>query len=1089
MGKIKMFKAETLPFDSSNENSLASATDAPTGFQLSDMQYAYLIGRSPGLELGGVPSSCYMEYEYNGLDVAKFVSSLHSIVAQHPMLRASVSDGGRQVINPYRIMLNIHNNNFSSNTVDEANTAAHAVRTQMKLQKKSRGNLTALDAAITVLPHQIVRVHFWFDLMFVDLRSVHIVLRDLWAKYGNIDIAPVESLPTFSSYLDVERKAFDAAQGQRDKNYWLSRLENFYGPPELPFKKSPDQLGTPVTGRITRILDEKTLAALNTAAEREGLTAETLLLGCFAEVLRHWSKRQHFTITTTQLARHAHFPNIDEVVGNFLFPLLVPVLGERCDSLRTRFQAIQSDVLQGREHSIFNGVHVLRELTRRNPDNRGIAAPIVFSNLLNADLSEAIGCHEGPGVLIYTANQTPQVWLECQVARVGTHVHLNWNFVEELFHAPMLENIVDAFGALLEKCAFDPAFFDATGTIVPLPKCDATEREAANATARDIGPELLHKAILRAAAARPNAVAVVQGGVKTTFQELVGNAAKVANHLREEVVVSPGDLIAVSLEPGAHLLSAVLGVLIAGGAYVAIDPTLPLLRRESLLRRCNARAVVTDVRTAQLNSEIPALTRLCIDSHETQAFSSEVIETDVDLTDLAYVIFTSGSTGEPKGVMIAHESAHNTVTDINKRFSVGPDDTVFSVAPAGFDLSVYDYFGVLGAGGKVAFQEANTSNDPQVWAEELLLNDVTIWNSVPAPVKALVDRAADKLASTKLRLILMSGDWIPIDLPQKLKDVLPKASVISLGGATEGSIWSICYPIETVDPNWKSVPYGKPLTNQQFHVFNDWLAPSPKWVTGELYISGVGLAQGYLADPAKTHERFLIHPDSGERIYRTGDLGRYIENGNLEILGREDNQVKINGYRVELGEVEACLVATTLVQHVVIDAPTHAKTGQRQLVAYYVPVLTEDTAPSLDETLRKACKVGLPSYMVPTYFISITDMPLTSNGKIDRKALPSPWTKIDGEHAVEAMAITDTEQLLLDIWKLQLKHSQFQVNDGFFDVGGDSLHAVGILSAVREKFDLAGHGDQEMIEGLFMNVSVQAFAKIIDAVRMGRGAQ
>jgi amino acid adenylation domain-containing protein len=306
--------------------------------------------------------------------------------------------------------------------------------------------------------------------------------------------------------------------------------------------------------------------------------------------------------------------------------------------------------------------------------------------------------------------------------------------------------------------------------------------------------------------------------------------------------------------------------------------------------------------------------------------------------DLAYVIYTSGSTGLPKGVMIDHRGAVNTILDINHRFGVTSEDRVLALSALNFDLSVYDIFGVLAAGGTIVMPAENALRDPVAWLELLVQERVTLWNTVPALLEMLVEYTEafpGALNSSSLRLALLSGDWIPVSLPDRLRMLIPVVEIISLGGATEASIWSILYPITMVDPAWKSIPYGQPLCNQRFFVLNEHLEPCPVWVPGQLYISGIGLARGYWRDEEKTQASFLLHPQTGERLYRTGDVGRYLPDGNIEFLGREDFQVKVGGHRIELGEIEATLLEHPQVSKAIVTA-IGKRFENKQLVAYVV---------------------------------------------------------------------------------------------------------------------------------------------------------
>ncbi|MGQ4491360.1 amino acid adenylation domain-containing protein, partial [Streptomyces sp. SAS_281] len=319
--------------------------------------------------------------------------------------------------------------------------------------------------------------------------------------------------------------------------------------------------------------------------------------------------------------------------------------------------------------------------------------------------------------------------------------------------------------------------------------------------------------------------------------------------------------------------------------------------------------------------------------------------------DLAYVIYTSGSTGTPKGVMISHAAALNTIDDINTRFSVTPDDRVLGLAQLGFDLSVYDIFGPLSTGAALVLPDAARRGDPGHWAQLLAERAVTVWNSVPAQMQMLEEylRTAPGLDVSGLRLAMLSGDWIPVTLPDAIRSRVPELNVVSLGGATEAAIWSIHHPVTEVEAGARSIPYGKPLANQRFHVLDTSMRECPVHVTGELYIAGAGLALGYLGDAERTAERFVTHPVSRERLYRTGDMGRRLADGAIEFLGRVDRQVKLNGHRVEPAEVESALGT-----HPAVEAAAAVVQGEgaaRRLVAFAEPVRTE--APELPAALRE----------------------------------------------------------------------------------------------------------------------------------------
>jgi pyochelin synthetase len=360
------------------------------------------------------------------------------------------------------------------------------------------------------------------------------------------------------------------------------------------------------------------------------------------------------------------------------------------------------------------------------------------------------------------------------------------------------------------------------------------------------------------------------------------------------------------MDKSAHQVSAVLGVLAAGAVYVPIDTKQPELRCMAMSEQASVRFVLTcsTMPKMQWSERIKTIE---VDKLKPYKGNVPISEGNPDLP--AYIIYTSGSTGQPKGVIISHRAAANTIMDINRRFGIDRGDRVLGLAQLSFDLSVYDIFGPLSVGGALVYPSSDRMTDPSHWAELMAQYEVTVWNSVPALMQMLTAYlgSEQRTALSKLRLALLSGDWIPLTLPDMLLKHLPGVQVVSLGGATEASIWSIYHIYKGLEADWCSIPYGRPLSNQGFRILDPQMRDCPVWVTGELYISGYGLAEGYTGHREITCERFILHPVDGQRLYRTGDLGRYMPGGEIEFLGREDNQVKIKGHRIELGEIEAAL--------------------------------------------------------------------------------------------------------------------------------------------------------------------------------------
>ncbi|MCG8639115.1 MAG: non-ribosomal peptide synthetase, partial [Desulfobacterales bacterium] len=443
--------------------------------------------------------------------------------------------------------------------------------------------------------------------------------------------------------------------------------------------------------------------------------------------------------------------------------------------------------------------------------------------------------------------------------------------------------------------------------------------------------------------------------------------------------------------------------------------------------------------------------------------------------DLAYVIHTSGSTGLPKGVMIDHKGAVNTILDINSRYHLNRRDRVFALSSLNFDLSVYDIFGTLAAGAAIVMPDHALRKDPGHWLSLIKEEHVTVWNSVPALMQMLTEYlfGRGEFHFDTLRLILLSGDWIPLDLPDKIRKRFDPAEIISLGGATEASIWSILYPVKTVDPDWNSIPYGRPMVNQGFYVLNENMEPCPDWVPGQLYIGGTGLAKGYWRDGIKTKASFIQNPKTDTPLYRTGDLGRFLPDGDIEFLGREDQQVKINGYRIEPGEIESGLKRISGVADAVV-VPVSDLENKKYLVGH---IIADPKYGYTDKDLKKKLEQTLPEYMVPGFYLFHDAFPVTANGKIDRKRLADPANISFQKNNIDIVdPENETEQTVAEIVKEILSLEKVSTHSLFFDIGATSMHLVRLQNKLRKVFN-----NQIRVVDIFKYPTIHSLSQFINS--------
>jgi len=876
-------------------------------FALRDVQHAYWIGRSAQMELGSVSTHIYFELECRTLDPARLTESFRKVLDLHDMLRAVIDVNGLQRVLETVPLYDIAVVDLRGVDPGQRENELLRVRSEMSSQVFLADQWPLFDVRLVQISDQHSRLCVSWDFLMVDGWSLMLIFRQWFGYYQ--DLAYQASVPgiSFRDYTLAEAGLKEQPAYQLSRKYWWERLDQLPQGPQLPVG-SKIEPGSQHEFRRRRLqLPADQWDVIKSRARQAGITPTAVLLAAFCEVLNLWSTVPHYCLTMTLFNRLPLHPDVLHLVGDFTNLMVVEIDAREARSFAELGARIQARFLQDYEHLQVSALEVLRELANRR-GWRQTSFPVVFTStlMLDSKRGDDAGVLERFGPMGYGISQTPQVWLDYQVFEVNGDLAINWDAVEEVFPPGLLDDMFESHRELLALLARDP---DAWDRQLPaaLPPTQQQRRELVNNTPAEIVNRCLQDLFIEQAMEDPGRMALAFSSRVMSYGELLAHSNLVAEQLVKKGVRSQ-ELVAVVMQKGWEQVVAVMGVLIAGGAYLPIEPHWPVLRRNHILDEAEVRFVLTQ---PELNRELewPLNVHRIDVKKESLALLTTAPPIRQAADDLAYVIFTSGSTGKPKGVMISHGAAVNTIVHVNRLFDIGKDDRVLAVSDLTFDLSVHDIFGTLAVGGGIVIPDAAFSRDSSHWESLIQRYHVTLWNSAPPLMGMLVDGWESGSTSdlSSLRCVLLSGDWIPVPLPDRIRQLSPSAHVISLGGATEGSIWSIYYPIEKVSPEWGSIPYGKALPNQHMYVLNKALRPCPELVTGDIYIGGIGVALGYWKDQEKTSRQFLVHPDTGERLYYTGDLGRMLRDGNIEFLGRADSQVKLRGHRVELGEITACL--------------------------------------------------------------------------------------------------------------------------------------------------------------------------------------
>jgi len=1003
------------------------------------------------------------------LDVAAFTEAWQRVLDRHSILRTSFVweglDHALQVVHR-RVELALRQEDWSSLPADEQQRRRDAFLAADRERGFDLSRPPVMRLSLLRLSPEVHGFVWSFHHILWDGWSFPVLIGEAFALYraltnGEHDAA-LQARRPYRDYIEwLAGRSLDAAE-----DYWRGLLRGFTAPTPLFASlipsSHPEERGF---HQIRHLVPLAVTTRLQTRARRQQLTLNTLVQGAFAVLLHRYTGERDVVFGAVSSGRSLPLPGIEQMVGLFINTLPVRIGLPAAAEVGGWLQALQAGQLEAREYEY----SPLAQVQMWSEVPRGQALFETILNFENYPIDDSMRSAGGGGMRIsevhfLEATSYPLAVMVTPGAQLAFRTLYDPAIVDEAGVRRLLGHLENLLTELAEE---RPARLRDLSLLSPAERqqiaVEWNDTEAPFERHR-----LLHELFERQVALAPEAAAVSFENESLTYAELNRRANRLA-HLLRRLGVGPGATIGIHLERSAEMVVALLGISKAGGTYVPLDTALPVARMRWILGSLASSWLVTQTRRlAALREIFPALPALsevvCLDEEEPSAVAGPRIWTARDLAllpasdpaplasseDTAYIIFTSGSTGTPKGVVVRHSPVINLIEWINRTFAMGPADRVLFITSLSFDLSVYDVFGLLAAGGSIRVASAADLREPQRLVALLVGDGVTLWDSAPAALQQLVPSfPAEPARESRLRLVFQSGDWIPVALPGRVRASFPAVEVIAMGGATEATVWSNFHRTGDPDPRWVSVPYGRPIQNACYLVLDERLELCPVGVPGDLYIGGDCLASGYSQEPLLTANQFM--PDGFRDrpgvLYRTGDRARFWPDGKLEFLGRLDHQVKIRGFRIELGEIEAVLGAQPGVRDAVVMA-REDEPGHKRLVAYVVP----DGGPvPLAGDLRAALLEKLPEYMVPAFFVPLDALPVTSNGKLDRKALPAPEVEGGVQGTDLAAPRTPVEAALVAIWSKVLPVKRIGVHDNFFELGGDSILSLQIISRAHQE--------------------------------------
>ncbi|MFD0266205.1 amino acid adenylation domain-containing protein [Streptomyces sp. NPDC127106] len=976
------------------------------------------------------------------LDTAALREAARRVLGRHSALRASFrqrSNGETVQIVQSEVRLDFSEHDLSVTPGEDGEAELAVLLEAERSGKFDLGRAPLIRFALFRLAQDRHRFALMNHHILLDGWSMPVLLQDLFAYYAAVAAGEAGELPPTRQYRD-HLEWLAGQDGGAAADAWRSALdgvsEGTFVAPDAG--TAPD--GEPV--RLTSVLPSSELDRLQECARGLGVTLNTVVQAAWAVVLSRLTGRTDVVFGATVSGRPAELPGVEGMVGLFINTVPVRVRLDPAQSLADLLVRLQREqaALLDHHHLGLTDIH------------RITARPSLFDTVVlvqNYPFDTAAFDKLGTGLTLrgVTVRDGAHYPMRLVALPSAEGLHLHVDYRPDAVEAELATTAARLLGGLLSTCR------DAAAAPVRSWTGETTEerhpRTSWNDTDTAVPDVTLTELVARQVRATPDAPAVVGDGERTlTYRELDERAGRLARILTHHGV-GPETFVAVMLHRSVDLVVALLAVLKTGAAYVPVDPDYPSDRVAWMLSDAAPTALVTTNGVVVPDGAARRTHRVLLDDPETAAALNEgpalSREAAVEPENPAYVIYTSGSTGRPKGVVVPQRGIVNRLLWMQDHLGLTGGDRVLQKTSMSFDVSVWEFFWPLVTGASLVVARPGGHRDALYLAELIRRAGVTTMHFVPSMLEEFL-LEPEAAGCTGLRRVVCSGEALPARTRDRFFELLPGTELHNLYGPTEASVDVTAWRCDARDSD-RSVPIGEPVWNTRLHVLDPWLRPAPVGVAGELYLAGVQLARGYWGRAALTAERFVADPfdPAGGRMYRTGDVVRRRPDGVLEYLGRIDDQVKVRGFRIELGEVEAALAAVPGVAQAAAVA-REDRPGDVRLVGYVVP---EPHAQPRPAELRRALADRLPGYMVPNVFVTVPALPLSPNGKLDRKALPAPASGRSGGGGGGRRAATPREEVLCRLFAEVLDVSEVGVDDGFFDLGGHSLLATRLASRIR----------------------------------------
>jgi amino acid adenylation domain-containing protein len=1024
------------------------------------------------------------------LDVSALERSVQALIERHETLRTVFS---QETAQPLQVVLPagpfaLEAHQLSAELANDADASIQAfVQTQSQKTFDLQHGPLLRAALLQVTPNDHVLVLTLHHIVS-DGWSLQVMIEELVQLYAGFNLGHDAGLPAlpiqYADYALWQRQWMEAGEQERQLAYWQEKLGGEQPVLELPMDR-PRSIEQSFAGASHNlILDPALSNALKTFARQENVTLFVVLLASFQALLHRYSGQADIRVGVPNANRGR--VEIERLIGFFVNTQVLKADIDGQMSFVDLLRQVKQTAQQAQAHQDLP----FEQLVEALEPGRSLSHSPLFQVMFNHQAERRASVETRLNGLniepLEWQSQTAQFDLTLNTTEQAHGIEAVLKYATDLFDAATIERLAQHWNALLRAIVAEP-----TQRIGQLSMLDAGQQQRLLAQwnperVQQPLEQCIHQAIEAQAERYPEAVAVTYDGQRLTYAELNRRANQWAHALIARGV-GPDVRVGVAVERSLDMIVAILAVLKAGGAYVPLDPGYPDDRLSYMIEDSGIDLLLTQ---GHLLAQLPVPTGLaCLDLHQAPEHGIETNPLCLTTPDsLAYVIYTSGSTGKPKGALLPHGNVMRLFSATEHWFDFGPQDSWTLFHSYAFDFSVWEIFGALLYGGKLVVVPHDITRSPEDFYTLLCDENVTVLNQTPSAFKPLMQVASESTRTNSLRYVVFGGEALEVQSLrpwfERFGDRAP--TLINMYGITETTVHVTYRPLSMADLQQShSSPIGEPIVDLSWYLLDSALNLVPQGCIGELYIAGAGLARGYLNQAGMTATRFVpdpFNPQAGERLYRTGDLARLRGDGVIEYIGRIDHQVKIRGFRIELGEIEAQLLKHPDVREAVVLA-VDGISGQ-QLATWIVAneVLDAEGQGALRDSIKAHLRETLPDYMVPVSWAFLERLPLTANGKLDRKQLPHP--EVAQVQEVYAAPRNQLEQRLAEIWQDVLKVERVGLNDNFFELGGDSIISIQVVSRARQA------GIRFTPKDIFQHQTVQRLATVAqqsDAVQMQQG--